>query len=210
MSPTPDPKAGFDAALAAGFDRAWALLAAAPGDPGSGLRLPVVATASTGEPDARVMVVRAVDRAAHCLTVYTDSRAAKVAVLVAAPRVAVTGYDTPTRLQLRLHGAATIATTGNAVDAAWAALTAGGRTAYQSVRPPGTPVAQPPPCRPPGTPVAQPPPSPVALPDDGRANFAVVTIVLDRFEWLDLSVPGHRRAVHIRDGVDWRGTWLVP
>ncbi|UAJ10136.1 pyridoxamine 5'-phosphate oxidase family protein [Glacieibacterium megasporae] len=197
MSPTPDPKAGFDAALAAGFDRAWALLAAAPGDPGSGLRLPVVATAYAGESDARVMVVRAVDRAAHCLTVYTDSRAAKVAVLVAAPRVAVTGYDTPTRLQLRLHGAATIATTGNAVDAAWAALTAGGRTAYQSIQPPGTPVAQP-------------QASPVPPPDDGRANFAVVTIVLDRFEWLDLAVPGHRRAIHIRDGVDWRGTWLVP
>lgn len=183
--------------LAAGFDRAWALLAAAPGDPPSGLRLPVVATVHDGGPDARVMVVRAVDRAAHCLTLYSDVRAAKIAVLAAAPRVAVTGYDTATRFQLRLHGTAAIATAGAEVDMAWAALTPSGRSAYQSIEPPGTPVPHP----------LGPPAAP---PDDGRAAFAVVTIVLDRFEWLDLAVPGHRRALHVRDGGEWKGRWLVP
>lgn len=206
MPPTPDPDAAFadakaasvDAAvLAAGFDRAWALLAAAPGDPSSGLRLPVVATVRDGQPDARVMVVRTVDRVAHCLTVYSDVRAAKISVLTAAPRVAVTGYDTATRLQLRLHGTAMVTTTGAEVDAAWAALTPSGRSAYQSIEPPGTPVPHP------LGPV-------VAPPDGGRAAFAVVTIVLDRFEWLDLAIPGHRRALYRRDGAGWRGGWLVP
>lgn len=202
MPPTPDPgtaRVGVadDAALAVGFDRAWALLAAAPGDPASGLRLPVIATAHDGEPDARVMVVRAVDRATHSLTVYTDVRAPKVAVIGAAPRVAVTGYDTATRLQLRLHGVATIAIGGAGVDTAWAALTAAGRTAYQSVEPPGTPVTEP-------------PASPITPSDGGRGAFAIVTIVLDRFEWLDLAVRGHRRARHVRNGSDWQGRWLVP
>lgn len=185
----------LDPALTAGFDRAWDLLAAAPGDR-SGLRLPVVATVADGEADARVMVLRTVDRAANTLQVYSDARAAKVAVLAAAPRVAVTGYDPATRLQLRLHGIASIATDSGA-DAAWAALTTAGRTAYQSVDAPGTAVAGP-------------PPLPDVPGDEGRARFAVVTIVLDRFEWLDLAVPGHRRACHVRDGAGWRGSWLVP
>jgi pyridoxamine 5'-phosphate oxidase len=205
MPPTPDPGAfadtavagADDTALANGFDRAWAMLAAAPGDPTSGLRLPVVATVSDGAPDARVIVVRSVDRAAHSLTVYSDRRAAKIAVLAAAPRVAVTGYDTATRLQLRLHGTATVATAGADIDAAWAALTPFGRSAYQNVEPPGTPVPH--------------PLGPPVLPaDGGRAAFAVITIVVDRFEWLDLAVPGHRRGLHVRDGGGWKGCWLVP
>lgn len=156
-----------------------------------------MATASADVPDARVMVLRAVDRAAHTLVFYTDVRAAKVAVLAANPRVAVTGYDLATRLQLRLHGDASVATGGSAVDAAWAALPGHGRTAYQSIDSPGTPVGHP-------------PTAPRVPPDGGRARFAVVTVVLDRFEWLDLAAPGHRRAVYVRDGAAWRGCWLVP
>ncbi len=195
--PTPDIDAGVDRALAAGFDRAWALLAAAPGDPASGLRWPVVATIGRDGPDARVMVLRAVDRAHNTLAFYSDHRAAKIAALAADPRVAITGYDTTTRLQLRLTGIASVTTDGAAADAAWAAIASAGRTAYQSILPPGTLVAGPPPV----------PPIP---PDAGRESFAVVSVQLERFEWLDLSVPGHRRALHVRDGSTWRGRWLVP
>jgi len=185
-----------DPALAAGFARAWALLGAAPGDPSSGLRLPVVVTVRHGEPDARVMVLRAVDRASHTLQFYSDTRAAKITTLASTPRIAVTGYDTANRLQLRLGGLASIITDTGA-DAAWSALTATGRTAYQSLEPPGTPVAE--------------LPHPSEIPaDSGRRHFAIVAIMLDRFEWLDLAVPGHRRALHLRDGADWRGSWLVP
>jgi pyridoxamine 5'-phosphate oxidase len=143
------------------------------------------------------MVLRAVDRAAGTVTFYTDARAPKVMVLTAAPRVAVTGYDAATRLQLRLHGTASVASTGVAVEAAWTALTSEGRTAYQSAAPPGTPLATP------TTP-------PTISADRGRARFAVIAIVLDRFEWLDLAVPGHRRASHVRVDTVWRHSWLVP
>ena len=156
-----------------------------------------MATASAGNPDARVMVLRTVDRAAGTLAFYTDVRAAKVARLAANPRVAVTGYDHATRLQLRLHGDASVATDGDAVDDAWAALSDRGRTAYQSVDPPGTPVARP-------------PAASRAPADGGRAQFAVVTVILDQFEWLDLAVAGHRRAQYVRNGTLWTGQWLVP
>lgn len=143
------------------------------------------------------MVLRGADRATGMLVFYTDVRAAKVADLAANPRVAVTAYDPATRLQMRLYGEGTVATSGGPVDLAWAALSASGRAAYQSIESPGTPVARP-------------PTAPAACGDGGRARFAVITMVLDRFDWLDLAIPGHRRALHVRDGAVWSGSWLVP
>jgi pyridoxamine 5'-phosphate oxidase len=186
-----------DLRLAAGLDRAWALLATAVVDRAAGLRLPVVATVSGGDPDARIMVLRAVDHDAGTIAFHSDRRAAKVAMVAAEPRVAVTGYDGAARVQLRLHGTATVSAGGAAVDVAWAGLPESARDTYRRAAAPGTPVAVP-------------PELPVVTPaDGGRDRFAVVTVTLDRIEWLDLAVPGHRRAVHRRvDG--WRGAWLVP
>lgn len=186
-----------DLRLAAGLDRAWALLATAVVDRAAGLRLPVVATVSGGDPDARIMVLRAVDHDAGTIAFHSDRRAAKVAMVAAEPRVAVTGYDGAARVQLRLQGTATVSAGGAAVDVAWAGLPEAARDTYRRAAAPGTPVAVP-------------PELPVVTPvDGGRDRFAVVTVTLDRIEWLDLAVPGHRRAVHRRvDG--WRGAWLVP
>lgn len=139
-----------------------------------------------------MMVLRTVDHAAHTIAFHTDRRAAKVAAIAASPRVAVAAWDAP--LQLRLHGAATIVTAGAARDAAWAAAGAGSRD-YASTAPPGTVVAD---------------PAADAGDGDGRANFAVLEIVVDRFEWLELARGGHRRAAYVRDGAAWRGGWLVP
>ena len=94
-------------------------------------------------------------------------------------------------------GVKVVATAVGGAGGGGAHLTAAGRTAYQSVEPPGTPVTEP-------------PASPITPSDGGRGAFAIVTIVLDRFEWLDLAVRGHRRARHVRNGSDWQGRWLVP
>lgn len=197
MPPTPERAAVDDRALSAGFDRAWTRLTGAVSDRASGLRLPVVATVDDGVPDARVMVLRAADRATSSIVVYSDRRAPKIDQFTANPRVAVVGYDTRDRLQLRLHGVASVLVEGATVDSAWNALGADSRLAYRSFEPPGTTVA--------ALPLA------AGFPDDeGRANFALVTIILDRIEWLDLVVPGHRRALHVREGAAWRSSWLVP
>lgn len=196
MPPTPDRPID-DRALAAGLDRGWAALAAAVVDRDAPLRLPVVATAGAGGPDARVMVLRAVDRAAAEIVFFTDRRAAKVAAITADARVAVVGYDATARLQLRLTGRAAIVG-GAAADGHWAAIAAPGRRAYQTAAAPGSPIDAPAAGRPVDS-----------LPDAGRADFALLVVAVDRFEWLDLGGADHRRAVHDRsDG--WIGGWRVP
>lgn len=148
--------------------------------------------------DARVVVLRAADPDRAELTFFTDARAAKAGAIVAAPRVAVVAWDPTLQLQVRLHGSARIATDGAPVDAAFAQVPVGARRAYRTTVAPGTPSA-------------------TAAVDEngdqaggGRANFAVITVTVDRVEWLDLAGPSHRRAAFIRADGTWVGSWLVP
>ena len=177
-----------------GLDRVWAMLAAAVGDPSSALRTPVVATVRDGAADGRVMVVRAVDRDRATLTFFTDSRAAKVAAVMATPQVAVIAYDPETRLQFRLVGVAEITVGGAAVESAWAAVTPHARRAYRTLAAPGTPSSD---------------PTATLGDNDGRATFALLTVTVDSIDWLDLATPGHRRAAYDRASA-WRGEWVVP
>ena len=175
------------------LDAVWAMLAAAPGDPAAPLRTPVVATAAGGVADGRVMVLRTVDRATAVVTFFTDTRAAKVAAIAAAPAVAVVGYDPATRVQLRLRGTASLVA-GGAADSAWAAVPPPARRAYRTVAAPGTAIA---------TRAAD------LRDDDGRATFAVLTVAVTAIDRLDLTAP-HRRAAWQRVGDAWPGTWRVP
>jgi pyridoxamine 5'-phosphate oxidase len=186
-APTVDP-------LVAGLDRVWAMLAAAIADPSASLRTPVVANVCNGAADGRVMVVRAVDRDRATLTFFTDSRAAKVAAVTAEPHVAVIAYDSASRLQFRLCGVAQIAVTGATVESAWATVPPGARRSYRTRAAPGTP---------------SPGPTALLADGDGRAAFAVLTVIVDSIEWLDLATPGHRRAIYRREP-EWRGGWIVP
>jgi pyridoxine/pyridoxamine 5'-phosphate oxidase len=180
--------------LAAGFDAVWRGLAAAVADRASPWRTPVLASAGDAGADARVVVLRAVDRDSARLTFFTDVRAAKVAAVAGQPRVAVAAWDPAVQRQLRLRGTAAVATAGASVDAAWAQVPLAARRAYRTLAAPGTPI----------------PASGFAEGGDGHANFAVLTVVLDHVEWLDLAGPAHRRAAFAcRDG-GWTGSWLVP
>ena len=42
------------------------------------------------------------------------------------------------------------------------------------------------------------------------ARFALVTVTLNRLEWLDLSSANHIRCAFDRDGANWHGARLAP
>lgn len=188
------------------FEAVWELLQQGARDRRAALHLPVVASAGPDGSDARVMVLRGVDRARHCLRFHTDRRAMKAAQISADPRVCIVGYDADARLQLRLHGVAVVQS-GAEASAHWAATEAFGRRAYRTTLPPGSRLAAPGS----GLPAefervaAGEPPS-----EAGRENFAVLEVTLDRIEWLLLAHSGHRRAVHRRTGNGWHAEWCVP
>ena len=182
----------------------WARLGRGKADRKSPWHTPAVGTA---DGELRIMVLRHVDRGAATLRFHTDARSPKVGSIAANPRVAVLFYDPGAKLQLRCSGAGRIAVAGAATDAAWAASAVASRRCYLAPVAPSS-IAE--------TPTSGLPPvfeqrlPTLAESEAGRVNFATLTVMLDRIDWLYLAHDGHRRAQFQRSGNHWAARWLVP
>ena len=189
MTPDPHPWAADLSALHA---QVWLRLSRGVRDRRAASRHPTLATVSReGRPEARTVVLRAVDAAGGTLDIHTDTLSAKVAELCANPFAALHVWDSGAHLQIRLEADVTILT-GLDVAALWARVPDAARTAYGGSPAPGGPLAD-------------------ALAYDKTpdpARFAVVRLQVRAMDVLHLG-PDHRRARFVRaDG--WSGTWLVP
>ena len=178
-------------------------LARAARDRKSPMHTPVVAT---GDADVRTMVLRAFDPASWTLRFHTDTRAPKVAVIEADPRIGLLLYDKAQKIQLRLQGTGRIERTGPVADAAWAAGDNFARRCYLGEGPGAAsdhPIS------------GLPSQFEGTEPDDAqllpaRPNFAVLLVELHRLDWFTLAHTGHRRAQFSRTGDDWQGQWVSP
>lgn len=188
------------------LDIAWRLLTRGAADRRSPVHTPVVASVGAdGAPDARVMVLRAADRAAAKLRFHTDARSPKCAAMNGRA-VAVLAYHPGEAVQLRISGTAQIVTHGPEIDHIWATSTPFARRCYLVEDAPGTPLAVPASGLP-GWVEGRKPEVTELVP--ARANFALVMIDVTQINWLHLAQTGHRRAVfHAAD--DWAGAWQVP
>ncbi|MBC7634238.1 MAG: flavin-binding protein [Acetobacteraceae bacterium] len=197
--------AGMDEALSDAQNTAWRLLVRAAADRRSPMHTPVVATIAGGAPDARVMVLRAADRAAAALRFHTDARSPKCLAMDGAP-VMVLAYHPGEAIQLRIAGTARIDRDSPLVDAIWAQATPFARRIYLVEQAPGTPLA----AAASGLPAwveGRKPEEAELVP--ARGNFAVVHIDITRIDWLHLAQAGHARAVF--DAADgWAGEWCAP
>ncbi|MDX2308177.1 MAG: pyridoxamine 5'-phosphate oxidase family protein [Hyphomicrobium sp.] len=189
----------LDASLA----HAWSLFERGVSDRRSAFHTPAVATiAENGEPAARIMVLRGVERASRTLRFHTDRRSAKIAHLGSASRASILAYDPRAKIQVRLSAAATLHMADDVAQAAWRSSRPQSRLCYEQADTPGRPIAKPL--------DAPPPDARYALGDDGEANFAVLVLTIDHVEWLYLAIEGHRRASWCWDGTRWSGSWLAP
>jgi len=173
----------------------WQKLARACRDRRSAWRTPILATVGAdGAPRARTVVLRALDGPGRRLAAHSDSRSGKIGELAARPAAALTFYDPRDQLQLRVACRASVAFEGAEVDAAWARVPDTARRNYRTLAPPGSPTENESP----------------ALSDDGRGNFAMIWLALERLEFLWLAPDRHRRGWIQWDGDDCSGSWLVP
>ena len=130
---------------------------------------------------------------------HTDARAPKAQLIGAGAPVGVLFYDREARLQIRCHGEGRIEREGAAVDAAWSASSAFARRCYLGDAPgelsdeatSGLPAEV-----------------EGRVPEEGllapaRANFALLLVRVDRFDWLHLAHDGHRRARFDGEGARW-------
>ncbi len=138
-------------------------------------RWPVLATQGGAYPGARMLVVRAFHRAALEIELHTDARSAKLDALRAAPACALLFFDKGSMVQFRVDGRARILD-GEARDAAFARAPQGSLDDYRG-RVPGDD-----------------PDAPASEPSlDAAANFAAISIRLERADLLVIARDGHER-----------------
>jgi pyridoxamine 5'-phosphate oxidase len=192
--------------LNASLEKAWLLIEAGAANRNMAAHTPVVATIDrAGQPQQRVMVLRAADRAHRSLRFHSDARSAKIAQTGAA---SVLIYEPGEKLQLRLTGSARADVDGAESAAAWERSTQFARRCYMAEAAPGSfspvPVS--------GLPAWIEGKQPT---DDQlrpyRGNFGLFLVTFDTIEYLYLANTGHRRARWTWDEASgWSGNWLVP
>ena len=160
------------------------------------MHTPVVATADA---DVRIMVLRHYDPVQSVLRFHTDARAPKSAVIGEGAPVGVLFYDQPQKVQIRCRGIGRIVRGGAEVEAAWQASSRFARRCYLGEGPGvASPVATS------GLPEA----FEGIEPDEddlitARANFALLLVRIESFDWFHLAHTGHCRAVFDQDGARW-------
>jgi pyridoxamine 5'-phosphate oxidase len=193
---TPTPPAFYND-LAASLDMAWQLWGRGTVDRHSGFHTPVVTSVDAdGNPQARTMILRAVDREARAMRFHTDVRSAKMLHWKFKPRVCVLGYDASKKIQLRVDGRVILHTADAIADDAWKNSRPESRVAYRVKIAPG---------------VALDAPSDAPSSDEGgRENFAVAMIDVESLEWIYLSAEGNRRAIFSWPNNVLESSWLQP
>ncbi len=163
-------------------------------------------TVVTADVDARVMVLREFDTSAFTLRFHTDTRAPKVAVIDADPRMAVLFYDKAAKVQIRARGQGKVLRDAPVTQAAWDASNNFARRCYLGDGP-GTASDTPTSGLPPQFEGVEPTDEEVIA---GRPNFSVLLITLEELDWFYLAHTGHIRAQFTREGDDWSGRWVSP
>jgi hypothetical protein len=127
--------------------------------------------------------------------------------LAADNRVGVLAYDPAAKLQIRLEGTALVDTAGQVADSAWAASSLWARRCYAAPFAPGEETGMPHGNLPETLTDRQPTEDEA---EEGRTNFAVVVLTMDRVDWLHLAAAGHRRGLHVRSDSAWSAAWKAP
>lgn len=191
------------ASLEALGDHIAAKLARAVADRHAAWRTPICATAG---PQARVVILRGASARGRTLEIHTDRRSDKISALAANPEIELCFWDPRSGEQLRARGIAEVRTDGAEVERVWAALPIGSRLPYLGRSTPGQVIARP------DAEVAS------RLTKDetelGRDVFAVISILVESWDWLEIGSGGQRRArfrfPKPSDGGAVQTDWIAP
>jgi pyridoxamine 5'-phosphate oxidase len=194
---TTQPPPAFYNDLAASLEMAWQLWGRGTVDRHSGFYTPVVTSVDAdGNPQARTMILRAVDREARTMRFHTDVRSAKMLHWKFKPRVCILGYDASKKIQLRVDGRVVLHTTDAVADDAWKNSRLESLAAYGVNISPGS--------------VLNVPNSAPQFNGEGRENFAVALVHVESLEWIYLSAEGNRRAIFSWADGEMISNWLQP
>lgn len=172
----------------------WQQLETGAREPDSGFHFLTLASVDLqGKPQARTLVLRAVDRVQRTLEFHTDMRSAKWQALAVNPEVSVLGYSAKT--QLRLHGTVERHAAHSAVAAAARQrLSLRTQQTYAGAAP-GSDIG-----------------SPSSNIDNAEDNFGVLIIQITQLDWCLLARENNQRALlnYRSDGTLTNSKWVNP
>lgn len=181
---------------------AWLALEGAPKDPQSGFRFVDLCSVDlSGRPQARVVVLRRVDRLERLVEIHTDTRSQKWVELSNNPIATILGFCASARVQLRLSGTVRLHPPGSDLaNHAWSKLSSWTRGTYAG-----------------GPPGDEPNQDEInsftsGADADGKAFFGVVLFQAESLDWFELGKPTNRRAILDYDnaGVLTASRWVNP
>jgi pyridoxamine 5'-phosphate oxidase len=194
---TTQPLPAFYNDLAASLEMAWQLWGRGTVDRHSAFHAPAVTSVDAeGNPQARTMILRAVDRETRTMRFHTDVRSAKMLHWKSKPHVCILGYDASKKIQLRVNGRVDLHMTDAVADEAWKNSRPESLAAYGLEMSPGS--------------VVETPSGAPQFNDEGRENFAVALVHVDSLEWIYLNAEGNRRAIFSWANGVLKSNWLQP
>ncbi|CAM3947236.1 Pyridoxamine 5'-phosphate oxidase-related FMN-binding [Pseudomonas reidholzensis] len=174
--------------------RIWSDLTTAIGQGSNPYRLMQLATVDAhGQPDTSTVVLRDADTLTGTVLFFVDKRSAKYTQLRGNPRVALVALAPGATQQLRLQGQASERPD---TPRYWQQARATTQALFRHGGVPGA--------------VIDSPAAAYRQPEDGLQHFAVISVRVNRLEWLDLTRPVHQRARFVRQADDWQAHWIAP
>ena len=193
--------------LAETLAEAWRMLTRGVADRRHAFHHPVLATIGMDRrPQARTIILRAVEPGKRTITFHTDARSQKLVELAASPETGLHFYDEKRKIQLRLNGLARVHQGDSIARSRWQASQRMSRVCYSVEPAPGVRIEDGH-----GFTLRQPKPDEIEADVPGFENFTAVVVTVDTLEWLFLAAEGHRRArfAWAVDGT-FQSTWLTP
>ena len=184
----------------------WQHLELAPSTRDAPWRLLTLGTWDGETPQLRTVVLRKTSTQQRQLSIYSDARAQKIWQINEHPHVSLLFYDPTLQIQIRAQGEGTIITDQSQLDDIWNPLPPAARKMYLAPMKPGSPLNQPTPNLPPDI-ISRDPT--LEESQQGRPNFAVINITIDKIDWLYLKKEGHVRAKFTYINNEWQGTWIA-
>jgi pyridoxine/pyridoxamine 5'-phosphate oxidase len=175
----------------------WSNLAIPVGGSPNPFRLMQLATVNAeGQPKVSTVVLRHADESTKSIIFYVDKRSAKLAEILAEPRVGITAIDPSGKRQLRLEGLGKPVSDVSLLAKHWEQARGRTQALFRHGRIPGESISSP----------------SVAYEThrEGFKNFAVLAVHLRQIEWLDLTQDIHQRARFILQGEHWQAGWIAP
>ncbi len=169
---------------------------------------PVISNVNEHGVNSRVVVLRRVEALKKSLFFHTDVRSGKWQDLKKENKLSCVFYDMPGRVQIRLAGTASLHTSDNIADEAWAKSSMSSRKIYLGEQGPSQK----------STSATSGLPATFNTNDPseqeslaGRKNFGIICMKANWMEWLWLNSRGHRRASFTYENdILKHYTWLVP